>query len=111
MPSLFVVVSIELPVGVVSSTVAPTSVAPDGSVTCPRITPVCACPQLGAAINSSRQSRNATPPQILLPSVLFCNVEFHPFWTRFILLYCAAASAPPLLKLHGVNMLRACSCV
>src|SRR5882757_4609951 len=63
MPSLFVVVSIEAPDGVVSNTVAPTSAAPDGSVTWPRIVPVWFCGRHGNAIsNMIRRSKTPLRP-------------------------------------------------
>jgi len=63
MPSLFVVVSIEAPDGVVSNTVAPTSAAPDGSVTWPRIAPVWFCGRHGNAIsNMIRRSKTPLRP-------------------------------------------------
>src|SRR5712664_3193181 len=100
MPSLLVVVSIEAPDGVVSNTVAPTSVPPDGSVTWPRITPVWLCARHGNA-TSSANSNNKTPLRLDF-SVTFFRIarKFRPPCNlhRLRQHYCAAASPPPLLK-------------
>src|SRR5215469_2141571 len=58
-PSLFVVVSIAAPDGVVSSTVAPTTAPPEGSVTCPRSAPVGVCAPNTSANTPAR--RHAIP--------------------------------------------------
>src|ERR1700730_17868896 len=78
MPSLLVVVSIEAPDGVVNNTVAPTSVAPDGSVTWPRITPVWFCAWHGNATRMAN-SNNRTPLPQNLSVTFFCiSRKFRP---------------------------------